>query len=188
MAEQYRNGPDRTVERPGIGRRSSECQIDCVNLLIPGVAELLVPEIVDEAVVPPTDGVRMPTANELLLSVGDFLRADVMAETQGRTQFLARVAANSLHIVARELRVGGRLGELELGHLRALNLAADTKDLGALRWALVNGLRDGSIDLADPALQRYLRETVVNEVAIDQPKYSGLTRARANHEHYISQQ
>ena len=39
MAEHYRTGPDQTVERPAIGRRSSECQVDCVNLLIPGPVE-----------------------------------------------------------------------------------------------------------------------------------------------------
>lgn len=186
MAQQYRNGPDRTVERPGIGRRSSECQVDCVNLLIPGPASLLVPDLVPNS--PAIDTLvgardfRMPRSDELLFSVRDFLRDDVMATTQGRTQFLARVAANSLDIVERELRVGHALHDLELAHLRALHLPTTdtTADLSALRWALVNGLRDGKISLADEVLQRYLRETVVNEVAIDQPKYSGLAQALAN--------
>ena len=44
MAEHYRTGPDKTVERPAIGRRSSECQVDCVNLLIPGNVELIATE------------------------------------------------------------------------------------------------------------------------------------------------
>ena len=44
MAEHYRSGPDKTVERPAIGRRTSECQVDCVNLLIPGSVSL-VPEV-----------------------------------------------------------------------------------------------------------------------------------------------
>ena len=35
MADHYRSGYDKTVERLAIGRRSSECQVDCVNLLIP---------------------------------------------------------------------------------------------------------------------------------------------------------
>ena len=43
MAEHYRTGPDQTVERPAIGRRSSECQVDCVNLLIPGPVTLIDP-------------------------------------------------------------------------------------------------------------------------------------------------
>ena len=47
MAEHYRTGPDKTVERPAIGRRSSECQVDCVNLLIPGPVELVAADAVD---------------------------------------------------------------------------------------------------------------------------------------------
>ena len=45
-------------------------------------------------------------SDELLTSVSDFLRQQVMTETSGRTQFLARVASNSLDIVQRELALG----------------------------------------------------------------------------------
>ncbi len=37
MAQSFRDGSEPSVERPGIGRRSSECQIDCVNLAHPGL-------------------------------------------------------------------------------------------------------------------------------------------------------
>jgi aminoglycoside phosphotransferase (APT) family kinase protein len=40
MAYQYRSGEDSSIERPAIGRRSSEAQIDCVNRLIPGEVRL----------------------------------------------------------------------------------------------------------------------------------------------------
>lgn len=36
MVDMYRQGSDASVERLAIGRRSSEGQVDCVNLLIPG--------------------------------------------------------------------------------------------------------------------------------------------------------
>jgi len=39
-------------------------------------------------------------------------------------------------------------------------------------------LRDESIALDTPGLSEHLRATVANQVAIDQPKYSGLTAAR----------
>jgi hypothetical protein len=42
-----------------------------------------------------------------------------------------------------------------------------------LRWELVRTLRDGSMDIARLDVHEYLRETVVNQVGIDQPKYSG---------------
>jgi aminoglycoside phosphotransferase (APT) family kinase protein len=164
MAERYRTGPDRTVERPGIGRRSSECQVDCVNLLIPGPVTLI-----DGA---PLAGVTdMPSMDELLGSVTDFLRDDVMAATAGRINFLARVASNSLDIVRRELAIGPELRARETQHLQTMFTSSD--DLGVLKWRLVDALRDGSMALDHPGLVDYLREAVVNQVAIDQPRYSG---------------
>ena len=170
MAEHYRNGPDKTVERPAIGRRSSECQVDCANLIIPGPVELLDASGGEGAV-----SQQMPRLDELLLSVRNFLRADVMAETTGRTAFLARVAANSLDIVEREIRAGGPLAALERTQLAALGFDPEqTGDLDAMRWSLVHALRDGKLDLADPGLQTYMRDSTVNQLAIDQPRYSGL--------------
>lgn len=169
MAEHYRSGPDKTVERPAIGRRSSECQVDCVNLICPGAVEL----------VPESSGVDldMPRADELLVSVRDFLRADVMSSTKGRTNFMARVASNSLDIVLRELSLGQEHRRRELERLQRLFNSTD--NLENLRWRLVKELRDASMRLDSAALQSHLRATVVNQIAIDQPKYSGFKSAIA---------
>ena len=171
MAEHYRTGPDQTVERPAIGRRSSECQVDCVNLLIPGPVTMIAGDELES-------GTGMPRMDELLVSVRDYLREDVMAATQGRTNFLARVAGNSLDIVLREIALGesGRTAERN----RLMALLDDARDLDALRWKLVEALRDGSMALDHPDLQAHLRTTVVNQIAIDQPKYSGFKTALDN--------
>ena len=171
MAEHYRSGPDQTVERPAIGRRTSECQVDCVNLLIPGPVEM-----VEES--PGFSSVDIPRTDELLVSVRDFLRNDVMDETTGRANFLSRVAANSLDIVLRELTLGPIHQALELDRLQVL-LQSD-EGLDALKRRLVTGLRDGQISLDNEALQNHLRQTVVNQIAIDQPRYSGLKKALKN--------
>ena len=171
MAEHYRSGPDKTVERPAIGRRTSECQIDCVNLLIPGSVEM-----VEESL--GFSSVDIPRTDELLVSVRDFLRNDVMDETTGRANFLSRVAANSLDIVLRELSLGPIHQSLELKRLQALFQSKEGLD--ALKWQLVTQLRDKQISLDNDALQNHLRQTVVNQVAIDQPKYSGLRNALDN--------
>ena len=168
MAQVYRLGLDRSVERPAIGRRSSECQVDCVNLLIPGPVE-------------PPDGepkpasLDMPRASELLTSVRDFLRDDVMSATPGRGSFLARVASNSLDIVLRELELGPAHRARERGGLERILGRSD--DLETLRWALVRALRDGSMSLECAGLSDHLRRTVVTQVAIDQPQYSGYRAA-----------
>lgn len=171
MAEHFRSGPDKTVERPAIGRRTSECQVDCVNLLIPGPVEM-----VEES--PGFSSVDMPRTDELLVSVRDFLRNDVMEETTGRINFLSRVAANSLDIVLRELSLGWIHQARELDRLQTL--FQSNEDLDALRKQLVLGLRNKKISLDNEALQSHLRQTVVNQIAIDQPKYSGLKTALNN--------
>ncbi|HUI27582.1 MAG TPA: phosphotransferase family protein [Candidatus Kryptonia bacterium] len=168
MAQFYRLGVDKSVERPTIGRRSSECQVDCVNLLIPGPVEEPARETKESTL-------DMPRANEMLTSVRDFLRNDVMSGTTGRTNFLARVAANSLDIVLRELELGPahRIREQQ-GLERILGHAGD---LETLRWELVRALRDGSMPLDRSGLADHLRQTVVTQVAIDQPQYSGYRAA-----------
>ena len=168
MAEMWRNGPDPSVERPGIARRSSECQVDCVNLIIPGPVEL----VVDQQAASSLD---MPSVDELVISVRDFLRNEVRSATGGRNSFMALVASNSLDIVLRELHLGP--GHLEGEHQRLRELFDADGQLDTLRWQLVHGLRDGSIGLDQPGLTDHLRTTVVNQVAIDQPKYSGFCAA-----------
>jgi len=176
MAEHYRSGPDKTVERPGIGRRSSECQIDCVNLLIPGAVSVIQARS-------DLNDLDMPRTDELISSVRDFLRNDVMAETIGRTNFMARVASNSLDIVLRELEMGTAAKQQELAGLEALmsgeeaGIGARESSLGDLRWQLTRRLRSGEVDLDDKQLQAHLRQTATNQIAIDQPKYSGLKMA-----------
>ncbi len=210
MAEHYRTGPDSTVERPAIGRRSSECQVDCVNLLIPGPIDLLPSAqqvLADPTLAGPeteeiTTGVStelaggdMPTLDELLVSVRDFLHGDVMDATTARTNFLARVAGNTLNTVRRELLIGPELHRREVSALQELlhstagsstgsfteSFSGPSSDVSAkasqLRWELVHQLRDGSMPLDAPELQEYLRDSVVHQVAIDQPTYSGFIHA-----------
>jgi aminoglycoside phosphotransferase (APT) family kinase protein len=164
MAQQYRDGPDRSVERPAIGRRSSECQVDCVNLLIPGPVDLVKPLSRG-----PSD--NLPRTNELLDSVVKFLREDIAGLTTDRTKFFTRVASNSLEIVNRELAFGGVLEDAERRSLSAL--FANEKPLDALRWRLVNDLRAGRLELQNENLIRHLRNITVNRLQIDQPTYSG---------------
>ncbi len=168
MANAYRTGIDRGVERAAIGRRTSECQVDCVNLLIPGPVELIAPDT-------STTSSDMPRSDEIIESVANFLRNDVMPTARGRTKFLARVAANALDILGRDDAAGVLHRAAQCQRLRAL---LDREgDLATLNAELVRRLRDGSIPLDYPGLIEHLRQSVVNQVAIDQPKYSGLATA-----------
>jgi aminoglycoside phosphotransferase (APT) family kinase protein len=171
MAVFWRAGADKTVERPGIARRSSECQVDCANLIIPGPVELVEAEQV-------ASSVDMPRVDELLTSVRDFLRHDARKALEGRNSFMALVASNSLDIVLRELMLGPAHLRGEYERLQAL-LGSD-ETLETLRGRLCEGLRDGSISLDRSGLAEHVRTTAVNQLAIDQPKYSGLAVARSH--------
>ena len=61
--------------------------------------------------------------------------------------------------------------------LRLSNLIDREGGVDDLRWALVEGLRSRAIALDTPGLKDYLRFKVINQVAIDQPNYSGFKTA-----------
>lgn len=168
MTDLYRKGPDRSVERVAIGRRSSECQMDLVNLLIPGPVLPLV------AAGAPED-LEMPRSEELLASVAGFLRDEVAAGSKGRVSFLARVAANSLEIVGRELELGAVRRERERNGLEGL--LGVSIELAALRRELAQRLRTNLLRLDHPHLGAELRQSVADQIAIDQPNYHGSRRA-----------
>ena len=167
MAHAWRTGEAPSLERPVIGRRSSEAQMDCAQLIIPGDFEL--PEA-DKAI---TEGTQLPMPAELLEGVVDFLREDVANQLGGHQRFLARVAANSLRIAQREFRYGPALAEAEYQRLRLLLAAED--DLDTLRAALTRQLRIG-MPLDTPGLADHLRQTVAGQLALDQPGYSALRK------------
>ena len=71
--------------------------------------------------------------------------------------------------------MGSRLKEGEVKRLNKVVHRDGTLD--ELRWKLVKDIRSQAIELDAPGLEDYLRFTVVNQVSIDQPKYSGLKTA-----------
>ena len=165
MAQTWRTGENPGVERPVIGRRSSEAQMDCVNLLIPG--DFALPRTSEELAA----GSQLPMPAELLESVRHFLREDVAATADSHTSFMARVAANALGIVQREVLHGPALAAAECSRLKSL-LGKDV-DLASLRHELVRALRQ-AMPLDTPGLNEHLRQTVAGQLAIDQPHYSAI--------------
>jgi hypothetical protein len=120
---------------------------------------------------------EQPTAGELLEIVAEFLRAQVIPELDGRTAFHARVAANVLDIVRRELALAPDALDAETERLRAL-LAAEGDGEG-LNRELCARLAAGAIDPAAPELLRHLWATTLDTVAVDQPAYATYRRMLA---------
>jgi hypothetical protein len=119
-----------------------------------------------------------PSMRELVEAVRDFIEQRAMAELKGHTAFHARVAANALSIVARELEQSGPSGEAERVRLKAL-LGHDGS-LPELNRELCQRIREGTIGLETKGLAEHLTITTRDKVAIDQPNYSGLKRLLAD--------
>jgi hypothetical protein len=113
-----------------------------------------------------------PSMLELVDAVRAFLEKRAMPELTGHTAFHARVAANALGIVSRELKLGPQLSAEEKERLVAL-LGMDAP-LDSLNRELCRRIREGSVDLDTPGLKEHLIAATRGKVTIDQPNYSGL--------------
>ena len=106
-----------------------------------------------------------PTAAELVAAVADFLDSDVRAATDGQVSFHARVAANVLRTVERELldetagEVSAALGELGF---------ADETQLAA-------AIRAGELDGRAGEVLPCLRTLVRHRLTIAHPGYDEVT-------------
>ncbi len=116
-----------------------------------------------------------PTAAELIDIVADFIRNHAMPQLQGHAAFHARVAANALDIVKRELQVAPKANAEEHERLKAL-LGHDGS-LEELNRELCARIESGEITLATPGLADHLWAITMTKLAIDQPNYSGYRRA-----------
>jgi aminoglycoside phosphotransferase (APT) family kinase protein len=108
QARAHLSGAQRSVELAAIGRRACEQEWDLLLLLEPDAAAQAAarrPRPSGTAQPAPAPHGR-PTASELLDAVRGFLTEQVMPATTGQLAFHARVAANALAIVARELELG----------------------------------------------------------------------------------
>lgn len=115
-----------------------------------------------------------PSIRELVEAVKGFLEGHAIPELKGHTAFHARVAANALGIVARELERGPAAAEAE--HKRLAELVGSDGPLDELNRVLCTMIREGKVDLDTPGLAQHLEQTTRDKVTIDQPTYSGLKR------------
>jgi aminoglycoside phosphotransferase (APT) family kinase protein len=155
MAEIWRIGADRNLERAVIGRRTSENEVDLLLLL-----EDDAPETERQPIVmPDTTPVRRagePSSVEMLEAIREWIDGNVKARAEGRDKFMAAVAMNALGMLVRE-------AENPVDPHDAL-LSAD--------------LLAGKASLATPGLLGKLRATMLAKLA-NSPKYASLAAAKA---------
>ena len=117
-----------------------------------------------------------PSIHELVEAVKGFLERNAIPELKGHTAFHARVAANALGIVARELQLGPEAADEE--KKRLVTLLGSDGPLEELNRELCTQIREGRIALDTPGLADHLERTTRAKVSIDQPNYSGLKQNR----------
>lgn len=104
-----------------------------------------------------------PTAAELLESVREWLDRDVIPSSDGRLRFHARVAANILGMVEREIELGPAQ---EVAHRERLDRLGVTDDS-----ELASAIRDGEFADRGEELRSALMESVLDKLAVANPRY-----------------
>jgi hypothetical protein len=102
-----------------------------------------------------------PTAAELVAAVADFLDNDVRTATEGQVNFHARIAANVLRIVEREL--SDDAAEEVTGPLAALGFTDEAQ--------LAAAIRAGTLDDRAGDVLATLRALVRHRLAVAHPGY-----------------
>ena len=112
-----------------------------------------------------------PTASELVAAVREYLERDVMAATEGRVAFHARVAVNVLGMVERELELGAAQDAEE--HDRLVALLGRPGSVRELTETLARGIRDDTLDVPWSELVEAVRGTVRAKLEVANPRYLG---------------
>ncbi len=112
-----------------------------------------------------------PDAAELLAIAAEVLEQEVVPQLTGTTQHHARVAANLVAIIGRELRLSGANDEQELLSLTRLLGSECPTDLTQARATLSASLRAGLGDDPDRYAEIWstLVKVVRNDLAVSKP-------------------
>ena len=121
-----------------------------------------------------------PNADEILEVVARLLREQPTGSLPASAAFQARVAANALDLVRRQIADGDRLERESQARLQVLlghDGAAD-----ALERELCERIRERQLDAATPGLMEHLMACTLAKMSIDQPTYASYRRALDNKE------
>jgi uncharacterized protein YjiS (DUF1127 family) len=108
-----------------------------------------------------------PSAAQLVEAVREWLERDVMTATEGRLRFHARVAANVLAIVERELELGDQQAARHRGRLDLLGMADDAE--------LADRIRSGALDDRLDEVRELVRASVIDKLEVANPSYGNMS-------------
>jgi hypothetical protein len=117
-----------------------------------------------------------PHPEDLLAAVAGYLRDKAFPQLQGQAAFHARVAANALDIVRRQLALAPEAEAAEAARLRAL--LGDAGSVEQLNLSLCQRIASGEMGLHTPGLAEHLWRVTLDKLAVDQPGYESYRRMR----------
>jgi aminoglycoside phosphotransferase (APT) family kinase protein len=165
QAAAHLTGATRSVELAAIGRRVCEQEWDLLELLDPdATATALGQSVADPEPEPPAPGLHgRPTATELLEATREFLTDEVVGSTDGRVSFHARVAANVLAMVERQLVLGPAQEERHREGLRRLGAGSDAD--------LARAISAGDHDARTAEVDAVLAAAVHDKLTVANPRH-----------------
>lgn len=162
----HTSGALQSVELAAIGRRIAEQEHDLLSLMgaPPSTAIKVPPVIPTPTAAESGDDTGFPSSRHLLDAVRGYLERDVMAATEGRIAFHARVAQNVLAIVEREIALRPQLEDTQRAAGAALGFHGEA--------ALAEAIKNGHLDARQDEVLAALRSVVDVRVAIANPKHA----------------
>jgi len=120
---------------------------------------------------------QRPDPLDLLAAVAGFLREQALPQLPPHAAYNARIAANALDIVRRQLHLAPEAEAAEQHRLRVL-LQRDG-GLAELNLLLCERIAGGDIGFDTPGLLPHLWQTTLDKLAVDQPGYDSYRRESA---------
>ena len=115
-----------------------------------------------------------PTPVEILEVVAAMIRDQLVPQLPPDAVFHARVAANAIDLVRRQLQTGDALEAASLSRLQ--QLLGHQGDAPALERELCERIRNGSLTTDSPGLIDHLMACTLAKMSIDQPSYASCRR------------
>jgi hypothetical protein len=110
-----------------------------------------------------------PKASILLTAAAKYLEEELLPTLTDYHRFQTRVTVNILNLIRRELELheGQAASERQL----LAELVGRDGDLETLRIDLAKQIRSGAIALENPALRSFIRKSLSDALAINNPKW-----------------
>jgi aminoglycoside phosphotransferase (APT) family kinase protein len=161
QANGHLSGAVRSMELATIGRRVCENEWDVLGLLPGPALDGVLPA--EPAGPSSTDLYGRPTAIELVEAIREWIETDVRDATEGRVQFHTRVASNALHVLERELALGGAHRATHAAGLASLGCADDEE--------LSRRIREGELDDRLEEVRGIVAKSVRMKLEVANPRW-----------------